>query len=94
MLSKPKLASSAGRKSSASISTASRSRMALVYSVRFSRWKVAVRPGSRVSAQALSSSPSSQVRNASSSSAGGRGRPAGGMTPPRSLRTTLSHRSA
>ena len=70
MLSKPKLASSAGRKSSAAISTASRSRMALVYSVRFRRWKVAVRPGSRVSAQALSSSPSSQVRNASSSSAG------------------------
>ena len=89
MLSKPKLESSAGRKSTASISTASRSRMALRYSVRFSRWKVAVRPGLRVTAQERSSSPSSHVRNASTSAAAGRGRAAGGMTPPRSLRDHL-----
>ena len=77
MLSKPKLASSAGRKSSASISTARRSRIALRYSVRFRRWKVAVRPGSRVTAQARSSSSSSQVRKPSSSaSSGAAARPA------------------
>ena len=94
MLSKPKLESSAGRKSSASSSTASRSRTALRYSVRFRRWNVADRPGSRVAAQLASSSPSSQSRKPSRAAASGRGRPAGGITPPRSLRTTRSHSAA
>src|SRR5690606_41095743 len=38
MLSKPYASSSAGRNSAGSISSASRSRIALPYSVRFSRW--------------------------------------------------------
>ena len=39
MLSKPKLESSAGKSEVTSTSTASRSRMALAYSLRFRRWR-------------------------------------------------------
>ena len=44
MLSNPLLSSSGGRREVASISNASRSRIAFAYSARFSRWS-AVRPG-------------------------------------------------
>ena len=94
ILSNPKLASSAGRKSSTSISSANKSRIALRYSARFSRWKVAVRPGSGSADQFSSSRLSSHARNPSSRALSGRGRPAGGMRPARSFRTTCSQCAA
>ena len=58
------------------MSSASRSRMAFWYSVRFSRRKVAVRPGSGRRAAARSSSASSAATNDSYARSSGRFRPA------------------
>ena len=66
MLSKPSLESSAGSSVEASISSASRSRMALAYSVRFRRCSPVV-PGLGLAAAARSSAVSSLVRRNASS---------------------------
>ena len=70
----------------------SRSRTALRYSVRFSRWSTG-RPGFGVAA-ASSSRCSSQATSPSCVAASGCGTPAGGMAPARSFRTTFSHIAA
>ena len=89
MLSRPWSDSSGGSSVSGSISSASRSRMALPYSNRFRRWS-AGRPGFGCAAASPSSSVSSQATNASIACSSGRLRPGGGIAPLRSLRTTFS----
>src|SRR4051812_35281656 len=92
-LSKPSRASSRGRSSAGSISTPSRSRMALVYSLRFSRWSATWAVSVRAVA-AWSRLPSIQETKDWMVGLSGRGLPAGGMRPPRNLRTAFSQVSA
>ena len=68
--------------------------MAFWYSVRFSRRKVSVRPGSGLSLAALSRAVSIWVSRRAWVSTSGRGRGRGGIAPARSFRTTFSHTSA
>ena len=75
------------------MSSASRSRTAFWYSVRFRRRNVAVRPGSGSAAAARSSAVSMRSRTRAYVVASGRGRGRGGIAPARSLRTTFSHTS-
>ena len=93
MLSKPLLSSSAGSSSVTSTSRSSRSRIAFPYSVRFRRCKAA-RPGFGFVAAARSIDVSRNDTNDSTSACGGRGRPCGGIIPPRSFRMTFSQVSA
>ena len=93
MLSKPWSDSSGGSSASTSISRSRRSRTALPYSNRFSRWSGG-RPGFGRAAAAASSSASSPETKASRVSGAGRRRPGGGIAPLRSLRTTFSQVSA
>src|SRR5688572_20217457 len=93
ILSKPLLSSSGGSSAVASISSASRSRMALAYSARLRRCS-AVRPGCGLTAAARSIVVSRCATNASSVAASGRGIPAGGIIPARTFRITFSHISA
>ena len=90
MLSKPALESSAGRSGAGSISRASRSRIALAYSARFSRC-TSGRPGWGDASAARSSCEVSETSRACLSAAGGAGMPGGGIMPARTLRTTFSH---
>jgi hypothetical protein len=75
----------------ASTSSARTSRIALVYSVRFSR---CMPGGIRFAEPLRSSSVSMKETIDSSTGAAGRGMPAGGIIPARSLRTTFSQVSA
>ena len=84
---------SLGSSSAALTSRSSRSRMALTYSKRFIR-REATRPGFGSAAAARSSADVSAAVNVSTASRSGRGRPAGGICPARSLRTTFSSVSA
>ena len=93
MLSKPWADSSAGSSAVPSISSASRSRMVLVYSNRLRRW-MDIRPGFGAAAAARSSPASSHVTKPSRVAFSGCGKPAGGMMPARSFRTTFSQTSA
>src|SRR5712691_1026767 len=74
-----------------SISTPRRSRTALAYSVRLSRWSSADRPGFTWAAAARSSSLSSQVATRSYVALSGRRAPGGGIERLRSFTTTFSH---
>ena len=67
--------------------------MALTYSKRFIR-REATRPGFGSAAAARSSADSSAAVKVSAAARSGRGRPAGGIWPARSLRTTFSSVSA
>ena len=89
MLSKLALLVSSGRKVATSMSRPSRSRTAAAYSARLRRWKV-LRPGSGSAAAMRSMVFSSSVTIASRSSGSGRGMPAGGIMPARSLRIIFS----
>jgi hypothetical protein len=93
MLSKPWLMSSVGSSGATSTSTASRSRTEFAYSVRFNRCSAGL-PGLGWSAAAWSIPFSRDVRKTFVAAALGRGRPAGGIMPARSLRITLSASSA
>ena len=93
MFSKPSSSSSGGSSASGSTSSPSRSRTALLYSTRLRRCTV-VRPGFGSAAAARSSSSSSQPATVSYVAASGRGRPAGGIMPLRSLATTFSQDAA
>src|SRR5262245_12772580 len=75
------------------MSTASKSRIALLYSVRFSRWTEG-RPGLGLSLAARSSAASSQLTNVATSEASGRGAPGGGIWRVRNFRNTFSHSGA
>src|SRR5262249_52510072 len=70
------------------------SRTALAYSVRFNRWRFAVRPGFRWAEAALSSSDSSHVATLTYVAFSGRRLPAGGMDRLRSFTMTFSQVSA
>ena len=94
MLSKPWAPSSAGSNDLSSISTPSRSRIALAYSDRFRRWMAASLPGSGLASAARSSSVSTYAAKESEVALSGRGIPGGGICPARSLRITFSHTSA
>ena len=91
MLSNPYVESSAGS-ALTSASTASRSRTALRYSVRFIRCSSG-RPGLGRANAAASSVVSSQDAKALYAAPAGRGRPTGGMVLLRSFCTTFSHSS-
>src|ERR1017187_4619209 len=93
MLSKPKPESSTGSVEPALISSASKSRMALLYSARFSRWTTGL-PGLGLRAALRSSASSSHLTNDDAAAPAGRGMPAGGIWPGRTLRTTFSNTSA
>src|SRR5436309_2529448 len=82
MLSNPCVESSDGRNFDASTSSASRSRITLLYSTRLSRWMPG---GIRFVAEWLSSCPSIQVMSASRVVGSGRGMPVGGIIPARSF---------
>src|SRR5262249_40279983 len=84
---------SAGSSDAASISSASRSRIAFAYSMRFRRWSVG-RPGSGCSAATRSRLSSRDAATLSASALSGRGRPAGGIAPVRIFRTPFSRPSA
>ena len=71
----------------------SRSRTAAVYSARFKRC-TATRPGLGLARAAASSAVSNSVVTFAYVALSGRGRPAGGISPVRSLRATFSHKSA
>ena len=90
MLSKPSLESSPGRRAAASTGSASRSRTALAYSVRFSRCSAGA-PGLGAAAAARSIVASTVAASPSSVARSGRGALAGGIMPVRTLRTTFSH---
>ena len=68
--------------------------MAFLYSVRVSRWKGGSLPGSGLILAAASSFASKCEATASYVAASGRGRPAGGIAPVRSFRTTFSQAAA
>ena len=68
--------------------------MALRYSVPLRRRNAALRPGSGSAAAARSSSVSRYATSRPDASPSGRGRPAGGIMPARSLPTTFSQTSA
>ena len=93
LLSNPYAALSPGSSAAESISSASRSRIALRYSMRLRRCSVG-RPGLGCSAAARSRPASSDAATLSATGLSGRGRPAGGIAPVRSLRTTFSQASA
>src|SRR5215471_1392241 len=93
-VSKPWACWSGGSNADASTSTPVSSRTALAYSVRFNRWRFAVRPGFRWAAAALSSSDSSHVATLSYVALSGRRLPAGGMDRLRSFTMTFSQVSA
>ena len=93
LLSNPKPAMSLGSSAEPSISSASKSSMALAYSTRFIR-RATTRPGLGSAAATRSSAVSSEVAKASMVAASGRGRPSGGICPLRSLCTTFSSTSA
>jgi hypothetical protein len=93
MLSKPKLAPSLGSQSVTSMSSASRSRTALAYSLRFRRC-ITYRPGVLRPSQARSSDPASQVVKPTYSLSVGCGTPWGGIARAPSLRSTRSQVSA
>jgi hypothetical protein len=93
MLSKPLLSSSAGSSEVASISSDSRSRIALAYSARFRRCK-GERPGFGLASAALSMDVSRNDTSASIFDCAGLGMPCGGIIPPRSLRSAFSQTSA
>ncbi len=91
MLSKPLPRSSVGKLFSAWNSTARRSRMVLVYSLRLRR-RAVTRPGSGFTPRSAFSN--SAVRNWTTESiSGGRGTPLGGISPARSLRRMMSQPS-
>jgi hypothetical protein len=93
LLSKPKLAPSLGSQSVTSMSSASRSRMAFAYSLRFKRC-ITYRPGLLRPSQARSSDPASQLVKPRYSPSVGCGTPWGGIARAPSLRSTRSHVSA
>src|SRR5262245_4499564 len=90
MLSNPSAESSGGSSSAGSTFNASRSRIALAYSARFSRCGNG-RPGFGRLAAARSNVVSRNDTSASCAAASGRGIPAGGIAPARSFRITFSH---
>ena len=93
MLSKPSLEPSAGSSVVTSTSSASRSRIALAYSVRFSRCSAGVArlaPGTAARSSALRAARRSRRATARSGAAA----PLGGIMPVLILRTTFSHVSA
>ncbi len=100
MLSNPLLELSAGSNRSRSTSferfvEPSRSRIAFLYSVRVRRWNSGSLPGSGPGlTRPHPASPSRCEATASYVAASGRGRPAGGIAPDRSFRTTFSHGSS
>ena len=89
MLSKPWLIVSGGSSVVASMSSASRSRIALAYSARFRRCRTG-RPGLGRAAAVRSSEAASQPTMPSSDDWSGRGAPAGGMAPAPTFRMTFS----
>ena len=94
MLSKPKAPVSGGSRPAPSISSASRSRMALTYSVRFRR-RTDTRPGLGCAAACASSAATSAAVNASAAAGfSGCRAVSGGICPLRSLRTTFSSTGA
>jgi hypothetical protein len=90
MLSNPSAESSPGSIEAASIGRSSRSRMAFSYSVRLRRGSTRV-PGSGAAAACRSSTDSMWPARRSKVARSGRGAPAGGIMPVRSLRTAFSH---
>ena len=88
MLSKPSLESSPGSSAAASIGRSSRSRTAFAYSARFRRCSAGA-PGFGAAARRDRDASSSRGREASSVARSGRGAPAGGIMPVRSLRIDL-----
>ncbi len=93
MLSKPNCAPSLGSSSLTLTSSASRSRIALPYSVRFRRCTTK-RPGVLLPAHAWSSELVSHALNATYSGSAGCRVPGGGIARTDSLRTTRSHVAA
>jgi hypothetical protein len=94
MLSNPYPESSTGSQSPGFTSTASRSRIALLYSARFNRCTGA-RPGFGLAAADASSVASRNAANAALASGWGRVRTlGGGISPERTLRRTFSQTSA
>ena len=93
MLSKPWSDSSAGSNDSASMSSPSKSRTALLYSNRFRRCSEGL-PAFGCATASESSSLSKCAKNASKVALSGRGIPAGGMAPLRTFCTTFSQTSA
>src|ERR1035438_10714071 len=75
------------------MSSASTSRMALLYSTRFRRC-TAGRPGLGLAAAARSRASSRDLVNDAAVGAAGRGMPAGGISPVRILRSTFSSTAA
>ena len=92
MLSKPDASPSGGSRLEIGTLSASRSRTALEYSVRFRR-RMTVRPAYGDRLAASSRFLISPCWNALIAAASGRGAPAGGISPAASLRTTRSHTS-
>ena len=76
------------------MSRPSRSRTAFRYSARFSRWNGSVRPGSGFARPAAIELGFEPRREAVVRRLVGTRRPAGGIRPARSFRTTFSHTAA
>ena len=70
-----------------------RSRIALLYSARFKRC-AGGRPGLGAAAAAASRASSSRATNCAESAAAGAGKPAGGISPRLTFRSTFSHKAA
>src|SRR5204863_9105471 len=90
----PSAVSSPGSCDLTSRVTPKRSRIALLYSVRLSRWTAPILPGLGFAVHARSISFSNQVATARYVAVSGRGLPGGGMEPARSFSMTRSQISA
>src|SRR5947199_9173970 len=90
----PSAVSSPGSCDLTSRVTSKRSRIALLYSVRLSRWTAPILPGLGFAVHARSISFSNQVATARYVAVSGRGLPGGGMEPARSFSMTRSQISA